>query len=123
MRSYNSWHRRATLPAADERMISMRKYFFGVWLALGLLLFAHPAAFSAESNGIGVHFAPKPAGDPDGVDTHIVNFFNKAQKTLHGCFYELREQKFIDALIAAEKRGVDVKLLTDNTSFFLKKED
>ncbi|MBI4867103.1 MAG: phosphatidylserine/phosphatidylglycerophosphate/cardiolipin synthase family protein [Candidatus Wallbacteria bacterium] len=95
-------------------------------LSVALLLGAaigQPARAEQTSEHIAVHFAPKPAGDPDGIDAHIVNFFAKAKKTIHGAFYELREQKFADALIAAKKRGVEVKLLFDNTTYWLKKED
>ena len=72
---------------------------------------------------IAVHMAPKPAGDPDGIDLHLVEYFAKAKKTIHGAFYEIREQKFVDALVAARKRKVDVKLLVDNTSYFFRNED
>ncbi|MBI4872947.1 MAG: hypothetical protein HY814_15445 [Candidatus Riflebacteria bacterium] len=82
---------------------------------------ASPAALAeALTPKLAVHFAPKPAGDPDGIDTHLVNFFGKAKKTLHGAFFEIREQKFVDALIAAKKRKVEVKILTDNASFYLR---
>ncbi len=72
---------------------------------------------------IQVYFAPKPAGDSDGMDVHIVKFFGKAKKTIHGAFYEIREMKFVEALIAAKQRGVDVKLLVDNASYYYRSDD
>ncbi|MBI4872949.1 MAG: hypothetical protein HY814_15455 [Candidatus Riflebacteria bacterium] len=105
----------------------------GTLAFLAVLLLTFPALYAgmtAEAAWVGssgqkvaVHFAPKPAGHPDGIEVHLINFFNKAVKTLHGCFYEIREQKFVDALIAAKKRQVDVKLLVDNTSYFFRNED
>jgi phosphatidylserine/phosphatidylglycerophosphate/cardiolipin synthase-like enzyme len=106
---------------------------FGLFACVAVTLLTLPAvtvrhdveaAWAGQSGKkIAVHMAPKPAGDPDGIDAHIVAYFAKAKKTIHGAFYEIREQKFVDALVAARKRKVDVKLLVDNTSYFFRNED
>ncbi len=102
---------------------SIRIVLTAILLAAALVAPVMPVAAAEVTSKVSVHFAPKPAGDPDGIDTHIVNFFGKATKTLHGAFFEIREQKFVDALVAAAKRGVEVKILTDNASYFFKNED
>jgi phosphatidylserine/phosphatidylglycerophosphate/cardiolipin synthase-like enzyme len=94
---------------------------------LTLLLAATGAAWAEPPTAIAarpaVYFAPRPEADPGRIDLRLVAFFARASRTLHGCFYELREARFVDALIAARERGVEVKLLVDNTSFWLKRDD
>ena len=63
---------------------------------------------------------PKRPGVRPRFSKFSAYFFGRAQKALVGSFYEIRDQKFVDALIAAKKRGVDVKILVDDDSYYLK---
>lgn len=52
--------------------------------------------------------------DPNNIDRHMATFIGSARKTLDCAFFELESKRIADALIAARKRGVRVRLVGDS---------
>ncbi|KXK51611.1 MAG: phospholipase [Chlorobi bacterium] len=52
--------------------------------------------------------------DPNNIDRHLAALFGTARKTIDGAFFELESKRIADALIAAHRRGVKVRLVTDS---------
>jgi len=51
--------------------------------------------------------------DPDNIDRHLASFIGSARRTLDCAFFELESKRIANALIAAHKRGVRVRLVGD----------
>ncbi|MBI4864586.1 MAG: DUF1669 domain-containing protein, partial [Candidatus Riflebacteria bacterium] len=71
-----------------------------------------------------VYFGPTKPGDKDGLDTQTVKVINSAKKRINGAIHELRLGSIADALVAAHKRGVEVRIVGDDDYYeneFMKK--
>lgn len=81
----------------------------GVCLALALLVIAAPLEGQARSRAdVTVYFSPKG----DALKT-IKKELGRAQRTLDLALYMITAPELATAIIAAEKRGVKVRLITD----------
>jgi phosphatidylserine/phosphatidylglycerophosphate/cardiolipin synthase-like enzyme len=47
--------------------------------------------------------------------TAVISLFNQAKKTAHVAIYSLTEPDIVNSMIAANKRGVKVAVVADNT--------
>ncbi len=54
-------------------------------------------------------------------ETGLVSIIGKAEKFFYGAFYEISSPKVVDALVAARRRGVDVKLVCEYDTMGRKK--
>jgi phosphatidylserine/phosphatidylglycerophosphate/cardiolipin synthase-like enzyme len=55
-------------------------------------------------------------------ETGLISIIGKAEKYFYGAFYEVSSPRVMNALIAARKRGVDVKLVTEKQTARKKKK-
>jgi len=55
-----------------------------------------------------------PKRDAGNIDRRLASFIASAKKTLDCAFFELESKRIADALIAARKRGVKVRLVADS---------
>jgi phosphatidylserine/phosphatidylglycerophosphate/cardiolipin synthase-like enzyme len=55
-----------------------------------------------------------PRNDPDNIDRHLASFMAAAKSTLDCAFFELESDRLASALIAAQKRGVRVRIVGDS---------
>ena len=70
----------------------------------------------AQGNWWSVYFT-SPKGNTIALNAAIkamVSIIDKSQKYIHGAFFDIRSDEITDAFIRAHKRGVKVKLVTDN---------
>ncbi|NVO32621.1 phospholipase D-like domain-containing protein [Hymenobacter lapidiphilus] len=72
---------------------------------------ALPAATSSEA--VRVYFSPH-----DDCVAAIQDFIRQARQTLDVCVFTVADNRLSDELVAAHKRGVRVRLLTDNEKLF-----
>jgi len=47
----------------------------------------------------------------------LISTIKNSSKSFYGAFYDISSMEIADGLIAAHKRGIDVKLVTDNNNF------
>lgn len=57
---------------------------------------------------------PLTRNDPDGPAQVLFRMIQQARRTLDGSFYDIGDHGFVDALIEAKRRGVQVRIITDN---------
>ena len=57
---------------------------------------------------------PLARADQDGPAQVLLRMIQQAQNTLDGSFYDIGDHGFVDALIDAKRRGVQVRIITDN---------
>lgn len=83
------------------------------------------SAMAAASRLIQTHFVkaykgaiaenqPLTQQDPNGPAQALIRWINGSRKSLDGAFYDLGSMDVVQALIQAHKRGVKVRLITDN---------
>ncbi|MBI3894283.1 MAG: DUF1669 domain-containing protein [Candidatus Wallbacteria bacterium] len=76
---------------------------------LGLAL-----ALVLPASELGIFFGPRKPGDPNGLDTQTVKLIQTAKKRINAAVHELRLQSITDALIAAHKKGVQVRMVGED---------
>lgn len=54
-----------------------------------------------------------PREDRDNIDRHIEEFINRATRSLDAAIFELESERIATALVAASKRGVAVRIVSD----------
>lgn len=86
---------------------------------LTFLLIITLAGVTVPAGNWGVYFT-----DPEGKcsncitpETALAGLLSNCRSSFYGAFYDISAQKIIDALIAAHRRGIDVKLVTDDENF------
>lgn len=47
----------------------------------------------------------------------LINYINKAQSSIHIMIYSLTEDSITKAILDAHKRGIDIKIIADNTQY------
>ena len=72
------------------------------------------ATVSTQAGSIQVFFGPCDPSDPAGIDDHLIQLVQSAQRTIFAAFYELESIEIAQALIARHENGVDVKLVIDS---------
>lgn len=94
-------------------------------IALPVVLFVNPAvAVPAAENSSGeliLAFGPT-APQAYGLDDMVIKFINGAKESLDMAFYEFRLDSVVDATIRAKKRGVKVRIVTDDDNYFFREE-
>lgn len=65
-------------------------------------------AGAAWSANIDVYFAPE-----DQPLDHVVTLYNRAHRYIYVAVYALTSPKAVESLVAAKKRGIDVRVITD----------
>ncbi|MCX8158067.1 MAG: phospholipase D-like domain-containing protein [Candidatus Diapherotrites archaeon] len=63
-----------------------------------------------DSSKINLYLCPQ-----DNCHEKLISFYNSANKSIHVMIYSFTKKDIADALIAAKKRGVDVKVIFDST--------
>ena len=77
--------------------------------------------FTASDPSIKVHFGPIQKGKVgSSLVDKFIKFLGRAETTIDGAFYEIRDDRVVDAFIAAHKRGGRVRILLDSDYFFLR---
>lgn len=79
------------------------------WLEAASTLLLPPAAASAQKPRAEVHFSPG-----DACVAAIQRFIAQAARQLDVCVFTVADDRLTDALLAAQRRGVRVRLLTDD---------
>ncbi len=81
---------------------------------------ARPAGQGVAGGGIDVYFSNAYRNNPDvgrkdtgNIDRHAVRFIGAARRRLDCALFELESDRIADALIAAKRRGVVVRLVAD----------
>ncbi|KAI8331224.1 hypothetical protein BC941DRAFT_439372 [Chlamydoabsidia padenii] len=75
---------------------------------------AHPLAAS-EKSGLSLGYFAKSYFFPSKESFNaFISVLNSAQKTIDICIFSLTDDDVADALIAAKKRNVDIRIITDN---------
>ena len=89
------------------------RYKLSVAVLLALILVAAAAAPRREpaaiEDGIAVYFSPE-----GGAAMTVVDAFDSAQKTIDVAIFSITQKDIVKALIAADKRGVKVRIILDS---------
>ncbi len=89
-------------------------------IILTLLFIAFISSPALTENEWRVYFTnPSKTKKTDTVNPQsgLIEIIKNAEKSLVGAFYDISSIKIADELIAAHKRGVDIKLVTENDTF------
>lgn len=97
---------RTKLPQREARLIVD-------WLEELMKLLYAPAATSAEMLPPETHFAPGEA-----CPQRIVQLIQSARKTLDICVFTITDDRIAEAIIEAHRRGVVLRVITDNEKAF-----
>jgi phosphatidylserine/phosphatidylglycerophosphate/cardiolipin synthase-like enzyme len=79
--------------------------FLSCWLLCALFLFQEPKAWSAR---VEVYYSPE-----DAPLDRVIGLYERAQHYIFVSVYGLTSPRAVGALVAAKKRGLDVRLITD----------
>jgi phosphatidylserine/phosphatidylglycerophosphate/cardiolipin synthase-like enzyme len=79
--------------------------FLFCWLLCALFLFQEPTAWSAR---VEVYYSPE-----DAPLDRVIGLYERAQHYIFVSVYGLTSPRAVGALVAAKKRGLDVRLITD----------
>ena len=85
-------------------------------LLAGLIAAWLPLASAHAGGAIDVHFGPARSGL--GIADAFMKFLDEAQDTLDLCFYEFRHQPVVEAVLDAHRRGVEVRIVVDDSNYF-----
>ena len=83
------------------------------WLEAASALLLPPAASPARTTRAEVHFSPGPE-----CVAAIQRFIGQAARQLDICVFTVADDRLTNALLTAHRRGVLVRLLTDNDKLF-----
>ena len=86
-----------------------------VYSSIKLPEFRTGASSNVSSENTQAFFCPQ-----DSCAQKLVGFYSTASKSIHVMVYSFTKQEIADSLIAAKARGVEVKVLMDNTQAGLK---
>ncbi len=81
--------------------------------------------FAAFNNTYGERIdlnRPKAQADPNNSDKNLIRLIKGAKKSIDGSFYDIEAKNVVDEIIAAKKRGVLVRLVTDNDNLVEKSD-
>ncbi|MEU1056476.1 phospholipase D-like domain-containing protein [Streptomyces sp. NPDC005876] len=116
-----------TLPAASPRRSRRGRLFLGALISLlallmGSVLVTPTAAAAATKPVINGPVFNDPLGSADrqeAVFTQLIQLIDAtpAGQQIRGSMFELRDQAVADALLAAHQRGVDVRLIVDDSTY------
>jgi phosphatidylserine/phosphatidylglycerophosphate/cardiolipin synthase-like enzyme len=70
---------------------------------------AHQLSANASTNGISYYFSQ----ENQQPDVQLINVINSANNTLDIAIYSITKPNIVNAIIAAENRGVSVRIITD----------
>ncbi|MFF0275604.1 phosphatidylserine/phosphatidylglycerophosphate/cardiolipin synthase family protein [Streptomyces sp. NPDC004330] len=110
------------MPPSSRGGVIRQRFWAAVSVALALVLslVAPAAAEGAPPVVTGAVFNnPKgTAAEQDAVKNHIIAAIDKTQagRTLRAALYVMQDQDFTDALVAADQRGVNVRVVLDHKS-------
>lgn len=94
---------------SSQRSAGQHRARYRLWLVLGLTMAMEWAqAGSAWSTSVEVYYAPE-----DTPLDRVVALYNRAHRYIYVAVYGLTYPKAVEALVAAKKRGIDVRLITD----------
>lgn len=65
---------------------------------------------------------PIAKADPKAAGKYFLKLVNSAKKTLDGSFYDIQDPEVVQAFVSAKKRGVNVRLVTDDENLMDKKD-
>jgi len=88
-------------------------------IAAFLILLLIPLSVFPEKN-LEIYFTNPTRLKQTGVvnpQVGLISVIKKSKKSFHGAFYDISSIKVADELITAYKRGVDIKLVTENDTF------
>lgn len=71
-------------------------------------------SFNNDYKGLVTENEPIAKADPRSPAKYLLKLINSAQKTLDGAFYDIGDPDVVKAFVAAKKRGVNVRIVTDN---------
>lgn len=84
-------------------------------LGILIVLLAGTSFFLLENNAPQKQFSEKAFFCPeDNCALQLVQEINLSKNSIHAAVYSFTSEKIADAIIAAKKRGVEVKIITDN---------
>ncbi|MFN8578083.1 MAG: phospholipase D-like domain-containing protein [Candidatus Sericytochromatia bacterium] len=79
-------------------------------------------SFNNDYKGLITENEPIARKDPRNSDKYFIKLINSARNTLDGAFYDIQDPEVVKAFIKAKKRGVNVRLVTDDANL-MEKED
>jgi len=79
-------------------------FLFG-WVLCAVFLFQEPTAWSAR---VEVYYSPE-----DAPLDRVIGLYERAQRYIFVSVYGLTSPRAVEALVAAKKRGLDVRFITD----------
>ena len=82
-----------------------RSWFLFCWLLCSLLLAQEPKGWAA---GVEVYYSPE-----DAPLDRVVSLYEHAKRYIFVSVYGLTSPRAVEALVAAKKRGLDVRFITD----------
>ncbi len=74
-------------------------------------------ASTVHASEMSVHFGPLPQGHPEGLDEQVIRLIRGAEQSIEIAAYELRIDNITQALARAQERGVQVRIVTDDSHF------
>lgn len=80
------------------------------WLSMEILIVLLLALISFSSSAVEIFFSPS-----HDCENQIIAGFNNAQKEIVVSVYSINNPRIVPAMIAAKKRGVNMRVLTDRT--------
>ncbi len=102
----------------------MTKRFLTVFLlSLMTVGLTGRAEAARKPDSIAAYFAPRPVGHPQGLDRKFIAFVDKAERTLDGAFYDIDHEPFVDAFVRAADRGVRIRLVIDDGTYYARYRD
>lgn len=80
------------------------------------------ASFNKDYKTTVLENEPIAKADPNGSGRYFLKLVNSAKSTLDGSFYDIQDPEVVKAFVAAKKRGVNVRLVTDDENLMDKKD-
>ena len=93
------------IPAVSASALHRLASFLFCWLLCALFLIQEPTAWSAR---VEVYYSPE-----DAPLDRVIGLYERARHYIFVSVYGLTSPRAVRALIAAKKRGLDVRLITD----------
>jgi len=93
------------IPDVSASALHRLASFLFWWLLCAVFLFQEPTAWSAR---VEVYYSPE-----DAPLDRLIGLYERAQHYIFVSVYGLTSPRAVGALVAAKKRGLDVRLITD----------
>lgn len=88
------------------------------FIRLFIFLSVSLVSINFSSSPFNFFFGPPESAGEKSIRDYFIRYLDRAKTTFDGAFFEIRDDKIVNAFLAAHKRGVKIRLIVDDNYYF-----